>query len=428
MNSGGEESGAALVLVESNTTGTGRLFAAAARRLGLTPVLLAAEPGRYPYAALDGLAMQQLDTSDAGALRDAVQALRRAHDVVGVTTSSDYYVVAAARLAGELGLPGVDAEALVRCRDKGAQRRALASAGVNGPVAIECEDAFEAAAAAQAIGGAVVVKPVEGSGSVGVRLCRDAGEAGEHAARLLAVRHNERGLPIAARVLVEALLPGDEVSVEIVAGQVIGVTGKHLGAPPSFVEIGHDAPLRSTEASSAEEAEKLALAALAALGLAGATAHVELKLDAGRAAIVEVNPRLAGGFIPELWRLARGIDAVTAVVAAAAGLAPDLRVRHRRAAAIRFVLPREQGQWRAVRGLDEARQVPGVHEVALLREPAGELLLRGDFRDRVGHVIAVAEDGDGAAAAAAANAALGRIELVIERDGAGLGLDGGGGR
>lgn len=420
MSAGGQ-SGAALVLVESNTTGTGRMFAAAARRLGMTPVLLAAEPGRYPYAALDGLAVRQLDTSDAGALRDAVQALRREHDVVGVTTSSDYYVVAAARLAGELGLPGADAGALVRCRDKGAQRRALAAAGVAGPMWIECADAFEAAAAAAAIGAAVVVKPVEGSGSVGVRLCRDEQEAGQHAARLLAVRHNERGLPIAARVLVEAVLPGDEVSVEIVAGQVIGVTGKHLGAPPSFVEIGHDAPLRG---EGSAEAQRVALAALAALGLAGSTAHVELKLDGGRAAIVEVNPRLAGGCIPELWRLARGLDAVTAVVAAAAGLAPDLAVRHRRAASIRFVLPTAQGQWRAVRGLDEARQVAGVSEVALYREPAGELLLRGDFRDRVGHVIAVADEADdeangeaGKLAAAAANAARDRIELVID-DGA----------
>lgn len=43
MNASGT-GGAALVLVESNTTGTGRMFAAAARRLGLTPVLLAAEP------------------------------------------------------------------------------------------------------------------------------------------------------------------------------------------------------------------------------------------------------------------------------------------------------------------------------------------------------------------------------------------------
>lgn len=426
MNASGT-GGAALVLVESNTTGTGRMFAAAARRLGLTPVLLAAEPGRYPYAALDGVAVRQLDTSDPGALRAELRALRREHDVVGVTTSSDYYVAAAARLAGELGLPGSDAEALARCRDKGAQRRALAAAGVAGPEAIECHDAAEAAAAAVRLGGAVVVKPVEGSGSVGVRLCRDAAEAGAHAARLLAVRHNERGLPIAARVLVESRLAGEEVSVEIVAGQVLGVTAKHLGAPPWFVEIGHDAP-RSDEGDG--EAERVALAALAALGLSGATAHVELKLDgaagARRAAIVEVNPRLAGGCIPELWRLARGVDAVTAAVAAAAGLAVDLAPRHRRAASIRFLLPTAAGAWRAVRGLDEARRMPGVCEVAMYREPAGELALRGDFRDRVGHVIAVAEEGAGEAAAraaraqaaAAADAAGARVALVVDEGGA----------
>jgi lysylphosphatidylglycerol synthetase-like protein (DUF2156 family) len=42
-------------LVESNTTGTGRDFAEAARAHGLRPVLLARSPERYPYAAELGL-------------------------------------------------------------------------------------------------------------------------------------------------------------------------------------------------------------------------------------------------------------------------------------------------------------------------------------------------------------------------------------
>ena len=42
-----------LVLVESNTSGSGRLFARTALRLGLTPVLLAADPALYGYAQQD---------------------------------------------------------------------------------------------------------------------------------------------------------------------------------------------------------------------------------------------------------------------------------------------------------------------------------------------------------------------------------------
>ena len=406
---------ARLVLVESNTSGTGRLFAAAARELGLEPVLLAADPARYPYAADDRVAVCRVDTSRAGAVVDAVRELGRTAELAGVTTSSDYYVVTAARAAAALGLPGGDPDALATCRDKGAQRRALARAGIAQPVFVEAEDADAARAAARRLGGSVVVKPAEGSGSVGVRLCEGPDAAATHAARLLAVEANERGLPVPRRVLVEEAVVGAEVSVEIVVGRVIGVTGKHLGAPPTFVEIGHDAPAAVAPAH-AQAAIATARAAVAALGLAGATTHVELKLVHGRPIVVEVNPRLAGGFIPELWRLARGVDLVAAVVAAAAGRSPALEPTRDRAAAIRFLVPRHEGRWVGADGVAAARARSGVHEVATYREAGAPIAIRGDFRDRVGHVIAVGPDPAGAAeAAAAGHEAIDLVVAEIER-------------
>ena len=57
-----------LLFVESNTTGTGRQFAQRARALGAEPVLLSADPARYPYAAQDGLRTVVVDTADDDAL------------------------------------------------------------------------------------------------------------------------------------------------------------------------------------------------------------------------------------------------------------------------------------------------------------------------------------------------------------------------
>ena len=54
-----------LVLVESNTTGSGRLFCAAARRLGLRPVVLARDPGRYPYLIEDRVESRVEELVDA---------------------------------------------------------------------------------------------------------------------------------------------------------------------------------------------------------------------------------------------------------------------------------------------------------------------------------------------------------------------------
>src|SRR5262245_65997264 len=57
-----------LVLVESNTTGSGRLFCASARRLGLRPVLLARDPARYPYLATDDIDAVAVDTASVAAV------------------------------------------------------------------------------------------------------------------------------------------------------------------------------------------------------------------------------------------------------------------------------------------------------------------------------------------------------------------------
>ena len=52
-----------VILVESNTSGTGRLFIAGARALGMEPLLLAADPARYAYVHADRVHVVQVDTA-----------------------------------------------------------------------------------------------------------------------------------------------------------------------------------------------------------------------------------------------------------------------------------------------------------------------------------------------------------------------------
>ncbi|MER6458776.1 ATP-grasp domain-containing protein, partial [Streptomyces sp900105245] len=312
-----------LLFVESNTTGTGRQFAQRARALGAEPVLLSADPGRYPYAAEDELRTVVVDTADGDALWAAVQRLAAGQRIAGVLSSSEYYVATAADLAARLGLPGPSADAVRACRDKSVQRRTLAEAGVPVPWFSVAGEVAEAVAAAQWRGGPVVVKPVQGSGSLGVRLCRDTGEVAAHARGLLAATVNERGLSTPARVLVEQYLTGPEFSVEVFGEHAVVTVAKHVGAPPAFVETGHDVPAVPAAADAAALVDS-AVHAVKALGLGWGAAHVELRLDAGVARVIEVNPRLAGGMIPELVRRARGVDLVGAQVRAGLGLPVDL--------------------------------------------------------------------------------------------------------
>ncbi|MFG1644966.1 argininosuccinate lyase, partial [Amycolatopsis sp. NPDC049252] len=171
------------VLLESNTTGTGRDFALAARELGLRPVLFTRAPHRYPYVDELGLDVRELDTSAPAAV--AVAGRQLAGEVAGITSSSEYFVAEAATAGRSLGLATPDPAAIGRCRDKAVQRRVLRDRGVPVPDSVVCRTETEALSAAAGIAGPVVVKPVSGSGSEGVRGFTGPGPAGEWAARLL---------------------------------------------------------------------------------------------------------------------------------------------------------------------------------------------------------------------------------------------------
>lgn len=392
----------AVVFIESNTSGTGQTFVRTAAEMGFVPILVTTRAERYAFAAREP-ALRVLtvpDTADADALAEVLAAeLGGGEGIAAVTSSSEYSIPVAAALARRLGLPGPDPEAIERCRDKGYQRTRLHEAGVGVPPFRQAGSVDQAVTAARALGWPVVVKPVDGSGSVGVRLCEDEDTVAAHAAALLSRGANERGIAPAPRLLVEGLAWGAEFSVETFSGRIIGITRKHLGALPDFVETGHDYPAMA----SAEDERALAdtvLRGSQALGLGWGPQHWELRVDEGRAVVIEVNPRLAGGFIPELVRRAQGIDLVRATLELATGGAPEVEATMARFASIRFLLSPGDGVLGAPAGLDDARAVAGVDEVRMYRQPGDAVVRAGDFRDRVGHVVAVADTPETARAAA----------------------------
>jgi biotin carboxylase len=239
-----------------------------------------------------------------------------------------------------------------------------------------------------------------------VRWC--AGPAAVTAATryLLGTDPARLSIPAPEAVLVEEYLSGTEFSVETFDEQVVGVVRKRLGPHPHFVETGHDFPAR-TRAAEHDDLAATALAALRALGLGWGAAHVELRLTGAGAAVVEVNPRLAGGMIPRMLREALGVDLIEQQVARATGRDKELRPNAELAASIRFLVADTAGTLHGVDGIGRARRVAGVVEVGRLRPAGSEVVLTGSFQDRLGYVIAAADTP--AAAMAAADGGLAEL-------------------
>jgi cysteine synthase A len=331
------------------------------------------------------------DTSSTLAVRAAIQDRLRCHDVAGITTTSDFYVPAVAELARWLDLPGNPSDAVNRCRDKTLLRAALERDGVHQPRFAVVTDAGQAPGAVGQVGLPCVVKPADDSGSNNVLLCRTVEQAVEHVTRVLAVRTNVRGLPMARRALVEEYLDGPEYSVEMfgVDGgmDLVGITAKTVTPGPFFVETRHQFPA-DLPTGLALEVEASVRTALKAVGMVFGATHTEVKLTATGPAVIEINPRLAGGMIPEVIRLATGTDLVEQQVRAAAALPIDVTPHHALHAGIEFVLAQHGGVFRGVDGVPAAAAVVGVERVTVTGVSGRRVRPARNAYDRLGHVIA----------------------------------------
>ncbi|MES0151785.1 acetyl-CoA carboxylase biotin carboxylase subunit family protein [Mesorhizobium sp. M0012] len=379
----------ALILVEGHRS-NGPLYVKAARRLGLHPITLSADPARYDYLAAERLEAVRVDTDNLDALIRECSRLRTSYHIAGITgfTDLDESVYATVgKLCQHFDLPGPHPASIERCCDKFVQRQLLGGAGVPIPAYRLAANAREVESAAAEIGLPVILKPAAGSGSSGVRLCRNIDELAEHTIYLLGEKHLWRSSP---RILVEEFAQGPFYSADLMGNEVVGIEAADFDRPPHFIfrECIFPAPLTDDEH---ERIADVSLRCLQALGLGWGPTNIELRWTKRGPVVIEVNPRLPGGANPKLFRLAYGVDLITEHIKLVIDEEWDLRKRHSHVAAARFLNPDRDGILNWINGHARAAAVPGVAEVKMYVEPKTPILRKGDHRDTIGHVIAASD-------------------------------------
>ncbi|MER9839600.1 lyase family protein [Mesorhizobium sp. M0145] len=385
------------LFVESNTTGTGALLMKRARVLGFEPYLVTRNPARYRFLT-DSLAhIIEADTRNLDELIGVAGKLKR---VEGIYSSSDYFVESASRLATAMGLPAPNPQAIATCRNKWKQAAELRRQSITIPETRLATCARDVENILAHLTLPVVVKPVSGSGSSGVRLCDSATAAIKafESAKNALLDQVELTSP---DILVQQYVEGKEYSAEIIAHDgalhCLGILAKHKGPTPCFVEVGHDFPAPLPE-PSLQELASFAAGAVSALGLDFGPAHVEFVITEWGPVIIEVNPRLAGGMIPVMLSHALGTSVLDMIIKLYAREAFTPLRASTKAGAIRFRLAAKPGKLKNLSfSQDPDATVP---EVGLLKSEGEELQINGDFRDRVAYAIGVADELNAAATAA----------------------------
>ncbi|WP_205944731.1 ATP-grasp domain-containing protein [Pelagibius litoralis] len=336
------------------------------------------------YIAADEVDAIQVDTGDIGAIIDACEQLTLTYDIVGSTTVSEVFCPMAAMVCRHFGLPGPDPEAIKRCQDKFVQRQLLTKSGIPTPAYRLARDAVAAIKAAAEVGLPVIVKPVTGRGSSGVKLCRDLNEVAEHTDFLLAGKH---GLPPLPNVLVEEFARGSFYTVSTIGSEVAAISAADFSELPYFTMRQFTFPAHLTSDEN-DRVVAVALQSLQALGLGWGPVNTEIRITSRGPVVIEVNPRIVGAPEPELIRLAHGIDLYAEALKPFLDLQPDLRKTRSHAAAARWLMVEQNGLLQEISGEREARAIPGITDVELKVEAGTPLVWHGSFQDVIGHVFA----------------------------------------
>lgn len=347
-----------LVALEAMTGGINQL-AAAAMRHGCTLTICTNNPQWYT-AVGDRAKFCVVDTEDWGLTRSAVQQLA---DVVGVFSPTDTWAVRAARLAASLDLPVVnDASTVEWFRDK---RNVSAAAGDGFVSGLEC--------------GPYIVKPAVSTGSIGVRVVADYGQA---------VRLAEA---VAGTVERYELGPLYSAEVYVAAGEIVflGVTSRIVADEPAFVETLKGFPYL---AGSAWELSVVAWVQQLVAGLKPWRGFLHVEFIETRAGfrLVEVNPRLGGALVGPAVAACTNVDPYEVMVADALGrevVLPERVVRDCGFAHV-SVYTQAAGVLTEIVGPERLDRFPG--DVSWVPGKRTGDVLTGvlDYRARLGHVVA----------------------------------------
>ncbi|MEV6837031.1 ATP-grasp domain-containing protein [Streptomyces sp. NPDC051133] len=246
------------------------------------------------------------DATDLDALRRCVRAVHEERPVDGFVATVDALVVPVAVIAEEIGVPFTDARAAAAAKQKDRCRDILAAAGLDSTRHAVVTGFEEAAAFAAGTGYPVVVKPARGSGSEGAHVVNGPGELREVFAA------TPRNAAYRAGILIEEYLRGRFVSAEIGLAQGrflrLAVSERSTWDRHEALETGTTIPAGIT-AEEHDRVMEYAEAVVGALGLRLGVFHVEMMIGAdGQPRLIELNPRIMGSCLPNLFRLAGGGD------------------------------------------------------------------------------------------------------------------------
>ncbi len=233
----------------------------------------------------------------------------------------------ASLIAHELGLPYPSREAVLASRSKSLSKECWRQAGLDCPEAEEVETVEQVAAFCGGRGEErVILKPLTGSGSELVFLCRTAGE---YASAVAAMRRGltERSMQLmyagyevdgrsvdpSNLFIAEEYVEGTEYSCDFIIDgdsvRVVRIARKWLKPDPSpGIAWAYTVPEEPPPSLGPEQFTAMLRTAAQALGIERALCMLDFIVSGSRVTLLELAPRPGGDCLPPLIRRSCGLD------------------------------------------------------------------------------------------------------------------------
>jgi hypothetical protein len=279
------------------------------------------------------------------------------------------YMLLAARLRDELGLPGLTVGQTFPFRDKELMKELLGAAGLRTPGHESTDTVAGVWAAAERLGFPLIVKPIAGAGAA------DTYRA-DSAAELDAILPMLRHLP---QVIVEEFVDGEEFTYDTICagGQVLFENVCWYRPRPLIMKL-HEwispvtVALRALDAPDLQAGRALGVAALKVLGFRDGFTHMEWYRKAdGEVVFGEIGARPPGGRLVDVMNYATDADLFLAWAEAVTQGRISHPVERRYNAAVIFKRARGAGRITGYEGLDHLMAEYGEHVTALELLPVG---------------------------------------------------------
>ena len=365
-----------------------------AREMGLHLVVSDVDADAPGMAAADDTLLAS--TYDAAATIAAAAAYHEeVGPIDGVMCIATDVPLTVARVAAELGLPGIPVAVAERAADKLLMKDKFREDGIPIPwySPVESAEHLEQLVAEQ--GFPLVVKPVDSRGSRGVlRLTPGVDVA---AAFAEAQRHSPTD-----RVMVEEFLDGPQVSTESLVLDGVAHTPGFADRnyefldryAPHIIENGGELPSELPDGIQVAVRDLVAAGA-ASLGVHEGVIKGDVVVAGGVPHVIELAARLSGGyFCTHEIPLSTGVDLVGNAIRLALGdpVDPaDLVPRTQRCLSQRYLFP-EPGRVVSVEGQDDVAEWPGGVELCEVRVKPGDIVAPVDSHR---HQLLALEEGGG---------------------------------